>query len=45
MWFAWVIGGGWGGFSHENTPEGRTETHRSSLFQYKQVSGRNGDHE
>ncbi len=32
-------------FSRENTPEGRTETHKSSLFPYKQVSGRNGDHE
>ncbi len=32
-------------FSQENTPEGCTETHKSSLFSYKQVSGRNGDHE
>ncbi len=28
-------------FSQENTPQGCTET----LFRYKQVSGRNGDHE
>ncbi len=34
-----------GVFSQENTPEGCTETHKSSLFPYKQVSGRNGDHE
>ncbi len=34
-----------GVLSHENTPEGCTETHKSSLFPYKQVSGRNGDHE
>ncbi len=34
-----------GVFFHENTPEGRTETHKSSFFPYKQVSGRNGDHE
>ncbi len=32
-------------FSHENTPERHTETHKSSYFPYKQVSGRNGDHE
>ncbi len=32
-------------FSHENTPEGRTETHKSSFFPYKQVSVRNDDHE
>ncbi len=32
-------------FSHENTPEGSTETHKSSFFPYKQVSGRNCDHE
>ncbi len=45
MWFAWVIGG-WGGvFSQENTPDCHTETHKSSFFPYKQVSGRNGDHE
>ncbi len=31
--------------SQENTPEGRTETHKSSFFPYKQVSGRNGDYE
>ncbi len=43
MWFAWVI---WGEFfSQKNTPEGRTETHKSSFFLYKHVSGRNGDHE
>ncbi len=35
---------GWG-FSHENTPEGCTETHKSSFFPYKHVSGRNGDNE
>ncbi len=34
-----------GVFSQENTPEGRTETHKSSFFPYEQVSGRNGDHE
>ncbi len=34
-----------GVFSQENTPEGHTETHKSSFFPYKQVSGRNGDHE
>ncbi len=34
-----------GVFSQENTPEGHTETHKSKLFPYKQVSGRNGDHE
>ncbi len=32
-------------FSHENTPEVCTETHKSSFFPYKQVSGRNRDHE
>ncbi len=40
-------------FSRENTPEGCTETHKSSLFPYKQrcylwynqASERNGDHE
>ncbi len=34
-----------GVFSQENTPEGCTETHKSRFFPYKQVSGRNGDHE
>ncbi len=34
-----------GFFSRENTPEGYTETHKSSLFPYKHVSVRNGDHE
>ncbi len=34
-----------GVFSHENTPEGHTETHKCNLFPYKQVSQRNGDHE
>ncbi len=34
-----------GVFFQENTPEGHTETHKSSFFQYKQVSVRNGDHE
>ncbi len=33
-----------GAFSQENTPEVHTETHKSSFFPYKQVSGRNGDH-
>ncbi len=28
----------WGVFSHENTPEGHTETHKYSFFPYKQVS-------
>ncbi len=32
-------------FSQENTPEGHTETHESSFVPYKQVSGRNGNHE
>ncbi len=32
-------------FSQENTPECRTEIHKSSFFPYKQVSWRNGDHE
>ncbi len=32
-------------FSCENTPESHTGTHKNSLFPYKQVSGRNGDHE
>ncbi len=32
-------------FSHDNTPEGCTGTHKSSIFPYKQVGGRNGDHE
>ncbi len=34
-----------GAFSHENTPEGHTTTHTNSLFPYKQVNGRNSDHE
>ncbi len=34
-----------GVFAQENTPEGCTETHKSSLFQYKQITARNGDHE
>ncbi len=34
-----------GVLSQENTPEGHTETHKSSFFPHKQVSGRNGDHE
>ncbi len=34
-----------GVLSEENTPEGRTETHKRSFSAYKQVSGRNGDHE
>ncbi len=33
-----------GVFSQDNTPEGHTETFKSSFFPYKQVSGRNGDH-
>ncbi len=39
---------GWqsrGVFSCENTPEVCTETHKSSFFPYKQISGGNGDHE
>ncbi len=32
-------------YSQENTPEDQTETHKSSFVPYKQVSGRNGDHE
>ncbi len=39
------MGNMWGVFSCENAPEGRIEMHKSSLFPYKQVSGRNGDHE
>ncbi len=31
--------------SHENTPEDRTKTHKSLFVPYKQVSGRNCDHE
>ncbi len=34
-----------GYFSSENTPEGCKETHKSSLFPYKQVSERNVEHE
>ncbi len=34
-----------GVFFSRNTLEGCTETHKSSFFSYKQVSGRNGDHE
>ncbi len=34
-----------GVFSQENTPEGRTEIYKSSIYPYKQISGRNGDHE
>ncbi len=34
-----------GVFSQENTPEGHTDTHKSSFFPYKQMSGRNDDHE
>ncbi len=37
MWFA--LGNVGGVFSLENTPEGRTETHKSSFFTYKQVFG------
>ncbi len=33
-----------GVFSCENTPEGRIETHKS-YFSFKQISGRNGNHE
>ncbi len=39
------IGNLGGVFSQENTPEGSTETYKCSFFPYKQVSGRNGDHE
>ncbi len=34
-----------GVFSQENTPEDHTKTYKSSFFPYKQVSGRNGDHD
>ncbi len=34
-----------GVFPHENTPEGCTETHKSLFIPYKEVIGRNGDHE
>ncbi len=34
-----------GVFSRENTPEGHTETHNSFFFPFKQVSGKNGDHD
>ncbi len=34
-----------GVFSQENTPERRIETHKSSIFPYKQVNGRNDDRE
>ncbi len=34
-----------GVFSRENTSEGLTVILDSSFFPYKQVSGRNGDHE
>ncbi len=34
-----------GVFSQENTPDGHTEIHKRLLFPYKQISGRNGDHE
>ncbi len=34
-----------GVFSQEYTLEGHTEIHKSLFFPYKQVSGRNGDHE
>ncbi len=43
MWFA--LGDLGGVLFQENTPEGHTETHKSSFFPDKQVSGRNGDHE
>ncbi len=39
------MGNLWGVFSQENTPEGPTGTHKCSSFPYKQVNGRNGDHE
>ncbi len=47
MWFGHLIcmGNLGGVYSHENTPEGHTGTHKSSLFPYKQVSWRNSDHE
>ncbi len=32
-------------FSQAHTQERQTETHKSYFFPYKQVSGRNGDHE
>ncbi len=34
-----------GVFSYESTPEGCTESDKSSFFPYKQVRGRNNDHE
>ncbi len=34
-----------GVFSHENTSEWPTKTHKSSFLQYEQVRVRNGDHE
>ncbi len=34
-----------GAFSQDDAPEGHTQTHKSSFFPYKQVRGRNGDHE
>ncbi len=33
------------GGSQENTLAGRTETLKSLFYQYKQISGRNGNHE
>ncbi len=35
----------WGEVFRENTPEGHTETHKSSFSSYKQVNVRKGDHE
>ncbi len=40
-----IMGNLGGVISRENTPEGCTETHKSSFFAYRQVSGRNSDHE
>ncbi len=34
-----------GACSKENTPEGLKKPNKSSFFPYKQVSGRNGEHE
>ncbi len=39
------IGNLGGVFAQENTPEGHKETHKCSFFPYKQVGGKNGDHE
>ncbi len=43
--YAIYMGNLLGVFSCENTPESHTETHKCSIFPYKQVTVRNGDHE